>query len=679
VLSCRACGVPALADARFCAACGAPLGAEPAADARRIGQYAVLREIARGGMGVVYEALDERLGRRVALKVLLVEFSQEPEFRERFIRESHAAAALDHPNILPVFDAGEVDGVLYIASRLVDGVDLRGVLDRDGTLPVDRALAIVGQVAAALDYAHDRDIVHRDVKPANVLLVSSDADRADHAYLIDFGITTTKSADMRLTASGGFVGTPEYVAPEQLKGDAVDGRADQYALACVLYHCLVGSSPFAGSTTVDVLHAHLHDEPPHPTASAPTVALAVGDAIVRALSKDPSQRFESCRAFVSAARRGIGEPASQQTMIESRRPVAPAADEEEPKSRRATALIVGLAVAVVAVAGVLVALLLGGSDGGGGKHAIASATAPPSTTAPAVVTQPTSTAPTTTQPPTTTTPARKLIDLGAVARPTRRLKLKGYSAELPAWHIDHRDRVESPTRRQTVVTDATSGASVLIDALVDFEETAKQNLGDVEAEHAKNPGYRSIGEHRYDVGGSPAYETRYRDDSDGDGEGRNVDVMFKHGTRLFAVLTSGYASYDDLSALALQTARSITVNAPPRKKKPAPSFAPERGTYSGPSVEYDDTGAILDEDSVTMTFGRGEATIRYPGLACRGTLSYVSPDGKRRLYAEHIERGDEQSCPRGGFWTIERLSGSKLRANWSRPHSARRTKAILKR
>ncbi len=241
---CPACGAATASEQRFCSACGTPLKAEPPTGVRKVGQYRLDREIARGGMGIVYDAYDEKMKRRVALKVLLGEFAENPEFRARFVQESRAAAALDHPSILPVFDAGEQDGMLYIASRLVDGEDLAQHLKRCGTLSTRRALAITGQIAAALDYSHRRGIVHRDVKPANVLLVGGEGEGADHAYLIDFGITTTTSRDMRLTATDQFVGTPEYVSPEQLDKSAVDGRADQYALACVLFRCLAGSSPF---------------------------------------------------------------------------------------------------------------------------------------------------------------------------------------------------------------------------------------------------------------------------------------------------------------------------------------------------------------------------------------------------------------------------------------------------
>ena len=281
-------------------------------------------------MGIVYDAYDEKMDRRVALKVLLGEFAESREFRARFVQESRAAAALDHPSILPVFDAGEQDGILYIASRLVDGMDLGRELDRDARIGPERALAIAEKMAAALDYAHSRGIVHRDVKPGNVLVVDGPDDDAPDAYLIDFGITTSAVARHALTATDQFVGTPEYVSPEQIAKSAVDGRADQYALACVLFRCLAGSSPFERATAVDVMHAHLHEDPPSLSALRPDLPAAIDAAIQRALAKDPAARFATCRAFVAAAR---GESAGR-TVLENKRPAKPHAGDRSASARR---------------------------------------------------------------------------------------------------------------------------------------------------------------------------------------------------------------------------------------------------------------------------------------------------------------------------------------------------------
>jgi serine/threonine protein kinase len=187
---CSGCGARMEPSDRFCRECGEPVRGEPASGRReRLGHYRLQGVIADGGMGVLFRAFDERLQRTVAIKLLREELASDEEFRARFIRESQGAASLDHPNILPVFDAGEEDGTLYIATRLVEGEDLRRLIAANGSLTTERALRLVGQVAAALDYAHTHGIVHRDVKPANVLVVPGEDGELEHAYLIDFGIS----------------------------------------------------------------------------------------------------------------------------------------------------------------------------------------------------------------------------------------------------------------------------------------------------------------------------------------------------------------------------------------------------------------------------------------------------------------------------------------------------------
>ena len=207
----------------------------------QIAGYQIEAEIGHGGMAIVYRALDVKLGRRVALKILAPRLAEDESFRQRFIHESRAAAAVDHPNIIPVFEAGESGGVLFIAMRYVGTGDVRTLLERQGRLPVDRAVAICAQVASALDAASARGLVHRDVKPANILLAESAEGRADHVYLSDFGLSKHSLAPSGLTATGQFMGTLDYVAPEQIEGRAVDGRADQYALACAAVEMLTGA------------------------------------------------------------------------------------------------------------------------------------------------------------------------------------------------------------------------------------------------------------------------------------------------------------------------------------------------------------------------------------------------------------------------------------------------------
>jgi serine/threonine-protein kinase len=259
-----------------------------------LGGYRIEEPLGRGGTSVVYRAEHVRLGRRAALKLLTPAFG-EADFSERFLRESRLAASLDHPSIVPVYDAGEQDGLLYIAMACIEGRDLRSVLAEEGPLPLRRALRIVGQIASALDAAHARGLVHRDVKPANILV-----GEGDRAYLSDFGVVKDMSLN-GTTRTGAFVGTSEYCAPEQIEGREVTPRTDVYALACVLYECLAGKPPFHRDSEVAVLNAHLHAPPPKLEPAQ------VGAVIAKALSKSPLDRYASCGEFVAAARGAAAE------------------------------------------------------------------------------------------------------------------------------------------------------------------------------------------------------------------------------------------------------------------------------------------------------------------------------------------------------------------------------------
>ena len=266
-----------------------------------LGGYRLGEPLGRGGTSVVYRAEHVRLGRQAALKLLSAAVG-EADFRERFLRESQVAAALDHPSIVPVYDAGEAeDGLLYIAMACIEGSDLKTLLAAEGKLPLRRALRIVGQIGAALDAAHARGLVHRDVKPANIL-VSED----DRAYLSDFGVAK-QLASNGTTRTGSFVGTIDYCAPEQIEGRDVDSRTDVYALACVLYECLAGTPPFSRPSEVAVLNAHLHAPPPKLTRAAPETPPALESVIEKALSKSPLDRYPTCGEFLAAARAAAAE------------------------------------------------------------------------------------------------------------------------------------------------------------------------------------------------------------------------------------------------------------------------------------------------------------------------------------------------------------------------------------
>jgi serine/threonine protein kinase len=228
--------------------------------------YRLEERIGHGGMAVVFRARDERLNRLVALKILVPALASDPAFRSRFIAESRAAAAVDDPYIIPVYEAGEAGGVLFIAMRFVQGGDLGRVLEREGALPPDRAAGFISPVASALDAAHRAGLVHRDVKPGNIL-VDTGEDRPDHVYLSDFGVSKAISSP-GLTGPGHFVGTPHYSAPERIQGRAVDGRTDQYALACVTFQLLAGALPFRGDQGTPVLLEHLSAPPPRRPGSS---------------------------------------------------------------------------------------------------------------------------------------------------------------------------------------------------------------------------------------------------------------------------------------------------------------------------------------------------------------------------------------------------------------------------
>jgi serine/threonine protein kinase len=271
--------------------------------------------IGRGGASVVYLAEHLRLGRRVALKVLAPHLADDEGFRERFIRESRTAAALDHPNIVTVYDAGEVDGSLYISMRYVEGRDLRKLLAEERVLEPTRAIAILSQVASALDAAHAEGLVHRDVKPGNILVdVSAGVPGLDRAYLSDFGISKRTTTRGGLTRTGQFVGTVDYVAPEQIAGQPVDGRTDVYSLGCVLYECLRGEVPFPGVTEVATIYSHMHDEPPSLAGDVDSNG-GVDDVIARALAKDKADRYDTCSALVEAARSELVAPTRARTVV----------------------------------------------------------------------------------------------------------------------------------------------------------------------------------------------------------------------------------------------------------------------------------------------------------------------------------------------------------------------------
>jgi DNA-binding beta-propeller fold protein YncE/tRNA A-37 threonylcarbamoyl transferase component Bud32 len=281
----------------------------PAPGEPRIGDvlagYRLDELIGRGGMAIVYRAYDERLGRSVALKVLAPRLALDTAFRQRFIRESRVAASVDHPNIIPIYEAGEADGFLFIAMRFVQGRDVLTVIEEEGALPAARACHIVTQVAAALDAAHERGLVHRDVKPANMLRDAAGEDQPDHVYLSDFGLSKHWLSSSTLTSQGEFLGTMDYVAPEQIEGNPVDGRADQYALACSAFEMLSGSPPFRRDETMAIMWAQVSAPPPALTSRRPDLPAAVDPVLAKALAKAPDERYRTCLEFAGALRGAV--------------------------------------------------------------------------------------------------------------------------------------------------------------------------------------------------------------------------------------------------------------------------------------------------------------------------------------------------------------------------------------
>jgi serine/threonine-protein kinase len=278
----------------------------------RLAGFRIDAPIGRGGMGVVYRATQLSLERTVALKVVAPEFASSPAFRERFIRESKVAASLDNAHVLPVYAAGEDGGHLYLAMRYVHGADLGSLLRAQEALSAERVIALLAQVAEALDAAHARGLVHRDVKPANVL-VEPRGDR-EHAFLADFGLTKSSDSASRLTMTGQVLGTVDYTSPEQIRGEPVDARSDVYSLGCLAFEALTGTVPFPHADEVAKLWAHLHEAPPSATSLRPGLPAALDDVLQRALAKEPARRFASAGALARAARSALecpGNPAAR--------------------------------------------------------------------------------------------------------------------------------------------------------------------------------------------------------------------------------------------------------------------------------------------------------------------------------------------------------------------------------
>jgi len=332
----------------------------------RFGPYLLLKLLGSGGFGEVYEAEDTAMNRVVALKLLSSSYSHNPAFRERLFREARTAGRLHEPHVVPIHSCGEIDGQLYIDMRLIDGTDLQGVLDRGGALDPARAVNIVRQIAAALDAAHAQQVIHRDVKPANILLGDD-----DFACLVDFGLANA-ATDTKLTSEGTTIGTFAYLAPERLASGRVTPGADVYALTCVLYECLTGSMPYLRDEIPALVAAHLTAPPPRPSQQRPGVPAGFDEVIARGMAKNPDHRFRTAGELATAARRALDSVVPQH-IWEPRQPPAPSVPQFPPmapprlgnpprrRSRRRSAIVATIALgalgAVLASIAVIVAIV----------------------------------------------------------------------------------------------------------------------------------------------------------------------------------------------------------------------------------------------------------------------------------------------------------------------------------
>jgi CHASE2 domain-containing sensor protein len=280
-------------------------GPKPIEPTAIIAGYRIENVLGRGGMGVVYRARQLALDREVAVKLIATDRAEDPVFRERFKSESRIAASIEHANVVPVYEAGEDDGLLFIAMRLVDGFDLGQLLARVGALAPERAVRITLQISGALDAAHARGLVHRDIKPANVLLT---LDEPEHAYLTDFGLAKHVGGLTRITRADQWVGTLDYLSPEQIRGEPLTPSADIYSLTCLLYHCLAGQPPFARESEAASMWAHVTATPPPITAARSGLPDELDAIIARGMAKDPGERFPTARALAEACALAVGIP-----------------------------------------------------------------------------------------------------------------------------------------------------------------------------------------------------------------------------------------------------------------------------------------------------------------------------------------------------------------------------------
>ncbi len=378
---------------------------------RVLGSYQIVEELGRGGMGIVYRAYQPSLNRHVAVKILPPQLAFDQQLVDRFLREARAAAGLRHPNIVVVYDVGQEQGIHFIAMEYLEGRNLAQVIEEEGPLHPKRAAQIVEQVASALDYAHQRGFVHRDVKPANIFVQRSrdPVGPGDHVTLTDFGIAKAAAETRQLTHTGTVVGTPEYMAPEQAVGGEVDERTDLYALGVVLYQMLTGRVPYQGHTPHAVLHNVIYETPPPPRQSNPNLSTAMEGVILKAIAKQPEQRFQRGADLVRALHRAVEGGARDVPVVAApRRPVPPSPP--RPKRRPALPWLLG-AVAALLVIGMAALLVVALTDNGPPDLPPATQVADENRPEPTLTPSPQTPPPPTPSPPTSIPTAAPTADL----------------------------------------------------------------------------------------------------------------------------------------------------------------------------------------------------------------------------------------------------------------------------
>jgi serine/threonine protein kinase len=547
-----------------------------------VADYRIERQLGRGGMGVVYLAEQVRLRRWVALKLIVPELAEDEEFRRRFERESQMAASLDHPNVIPVYEAGEADGTLFISMRYVEGSDLRALIRSGGPMEPARAADLVAQAGAALDAAHARGLVHRDVKPANILVAG--APGAEHAYLTDFGLTKHVSSQSGITHTGQWVGTLDYVAPEQISGGPLDARVDVYSLGCVLFEALTGRVPYPRDSDVAKMYAHMNEPPARVSQLAPGAGAAFDPLIDRALAKRPDERYPSTgdlgRAAVAAAQgqqytapeRSVAagsaalltrphdgpdptQYGAQPTGATSRLPVAPTQFQDappqqppppwQPPSTPAPAPassssskwpILAVCATILLLGGVAIALAAAGVF-----SSKSSGPAPAPTTV--IVQNPVETSAQPTVQKTTPTPP-------AHPSATRTYTTGTYSADFPASWALVSDNEDKGAYTETKMQSPDGGAAVLIDRSPGSALDPAVEAEGVRKDTAKTPGYHEVAFGYTTLGGRAAFEWIFDLPS-----GRRYDYFTNTSGGRFAVLGTG----PDTST-SHKVARSVTAS-----------------------------------------------------------------------------------------------------------------------